>query len=220
MGHNTTREEHRAAIDWLNERTDENTNVFGVVINVVQIGESEPAPAFELVAQPNGWEKSVRKAISQAGPVSAREALYREFWEQALERVRAVHPDWTRARTTGQSWCDMPSGVSDVYFETVFRRDGLFVQLYFGSPNASVNTERLDALYERRAQFESALGAPAVWERMDGRKAARVELPPLTPNGLDNREKWPTMIDWLISQQERLRAALSAVGGVAIFAVS
>ncbi len=51
------RSEHRAAIDWLNERTDENTRFFGVEIQVVRIGGSLPAPAFKLVAQPNDWGK-------------------------------------------------------------------------------------------------------------------------------------------------------------------
>ena len=46
------RSEHRAAIDWLNERTDENTRFFGVEIQVVRIGDSSSAPAFKLVAQP------------------------------------------------------------------------------------------------------------------------------------------------------------------------
>jgi hypothetical protein len=42
------RPEHRAAIDWLNARTDEDTRFFGVELGVVRIGDSEPAPAFRL----------------------------------------------------------------------------------------------------------------------------------------------------------------------------
>ncbi len=58
------RAEHRAAIDWLNARTDENTRFFGVELGVVRIGQSDPAPSFRLVAQPNDWEKTVRAATS------------------------------------------------------------------------------------------------------------------------------------------------------------
>ena len=52
------RPEHRAAIDWLNERTDEDTRSVGVEIQVVRIGTSAPAPAFKLIAQPNDWESA------------------------------------------------------------------------------------------------------------------------------------------------------------------
>src|SRR5689334_7361750 len=49
------RDEHRAAIDWINERTDENTRFFAVEVAAVKIDESRPAPMFKLVAQPNDW---------------------------------------------------------------------------------------------------------------------------------------------------------------------
>jgi hypothetical protein len=38
------RDEHRAALDWLNEVTDETTHFFGVVIKAIKIGNSLPAP--------------------------------------------------------------------------------------------------------------------------------------------------------------------------------
>lgn len=48
-------EEHRQAIDWLNEITDDNTSFFGLEIKVYQIDDSNPAPKFETVCQPNEW---------------------------------------------------------------------------------------------------------------------------------------------------------------------
>ena len=42
-----------------NERTSEDTSFFAVKINVVRIGDSTPAPNFEIVSQPNEWAKQV-----------------------------------------------------------------------------------------------------------------------------------------------------------------
>jgi hypothetical protein len=65
------RPEHRAALDWLNEHSDPSTRFFGVEIDVVQIGNSIPAPNFKLVAQPNDWEKHVKAATAGHHKVAA-----------------------------------------------------------------------------------------------------------------------------------------------------
>lgn len=58
------RDEHRAALEWLNERTDEQTRFFAVQVEVVRIGDSLPAPLLKLVVQPNDWGKAVKAASS------------------------------------------------------------------------------------------------------------------------------------------------------------
>lgn len=208
------RPEHRAAIDWLNQRTDENTRVFGVVIQVVKIGESQPAPNFELVAQPNDWEKQVKQAASKrTGEVSAKVRRYREFWEATLARIRAEHPDWTRARTNDQSWCNTSVGLSGVVVSMAWVSGSLVAQIYFDSRDADLNQARFDQLFGRRDDFDAALGHPASWDGMAGRKGARILV--TSPfDDIDDVERWPEMGAWLIDHQIRLRGALAEVGGV------
>ena len=57
-------EEHRAALDWLNNITDENIEFFGIEIELFKIGESSPAPMFNMVSKPNTWSKSIKKSSS------------------------------------------------------------------------------------------------------------------------------------------------------------
>lgn len=64
---------------------------------MVKIGDSQFAPNFELVAQPNDWGKQVKQASAAATVGQSSKALiYREFWETVLDRIRAEHPSWTR----------------------------------------------------------------------------------------------------------------------------
>ena len=58
------REEHRQALDWLNQRTDSNTDFFAVVVEVIQIGDSKPALQFRVAVSPNEWQKSARKEVN------------------------------------------------------------------------------------------------------------------------------------------------------------
>ena len=52
------RDEHTRAIDWLNEHTDENINFFLIKMELWQIGDSLPAPKFQIISQPNNWALS------------------------------------------------------------------------------------------------------------------------------------------------------------------
>ena len=206
------RSEHRAAIDWLNERTDENTRFFGVEIQVVRIGDSQAAPAFKLVAQPNDWGKKV-KASTASGESSDRGRQYWEFWEQLLTKIQATHPTWSRARnsTTG-SWFDISLG-SGVVLSSTFTRRGLSAWIYFGSPDDALNLARFQLLQQAQKPFESVLAQTAVWDEMDSRKAARVGIESHFKTVADV-EQWSAMVEWLIDAQVQLRAALAASGGI------
>lgn len=50
------RDEHRQAIEWLNEHTDNDFGFFLVEIELWTIGDSKPAPRFNVVEQPNGGQ--------------------------------------------------------------------------------------------------------------------------------------------------------------------
>ena len=58
----TFTDEHRAALDWLNEITDNRFRFFGLEIELWRIGDSPAAPKFNVVSKPNEWTRSVSKA--------------------------------------------------------------------------------------------------------------------------------------------------------------
>ncbi len=208
------RSEHRSALDWLNERTDESTRFFGVEVGVVRIGNSPPAPSFRLVAQPNDWQKTVRAVTTQAEAVSGRGQLYRSFWGRWLELVQAERPGWSRAtRPSKDSWFAMSSGSSYASLYTSFTRQGLSSELVFEAPDPEINTARLRTLLARRADFEAAYGGPIDFQELEGRKKTAIAeyLSDVDPA---DESRWPDYLAWLLDRQTRLRSALAAVGGV------
>ena len=80
------REEHRAAIDWLNHWTPEEVAFFGVEVRALRIGDSLPAPEFRAVAFPNGWSKQAKQKASNA--VSSQQGKLRRFFIPLSQRLR------------------------------------------------------------------------------------------------------------------------------------
>lgn len=164
------RPEHRAAIDWLNARTDEHTRFFGVELGVVRIGQSEPAPSFRLVAQPNDWEKTIRAATTQA-EATGKQVLYRSFWARWIDMLHAERPSWSRAtRPPRESWFSTTTGTTGVSYYTSFTKRGLSSELVFELPDAEVNLARFQALQTHRQQMEAVYGDPLDWQEMPGRE--------------------------------------------------
>lgn len=64
-------EEHRAAIDWLNRITLDNFSFFAVEIELWRIGDSAPAPKFNIVAKPNDWTRAMRRKRPDSGTGSS-----------------------------------------------------------------------------------------------------------------------------------------------------
>lgn len=61
------REEHRAAIEWLNSHTTEDIGFILCELKLYHIGDSDIAPAFVVIEQPNDWAKGMKqpKAVVQ-----------------------------------------------------------------------------------------------------------------------------------------------------------
>ncbi len=73
------RDEFRRGLDWLNERTDQQVDFFGVEIGLVRIGRSLPAPVLDVVVQPRNW----RRAGRRRGPLPMRSPTTRPATEPA-----------------------------------------------------------------------------------------------------------------------------------------
>src|SRR3990167_3147092 len=81
------REEHRQAVDWLNEHTDEDIEFYLVQIELWQIESSPYAPKFEIISKPNDWTKAVRSA-TDTGELTDTKVKQLEFWNRFKEYAK------------------------------------------------------------------------------------------------------------------------------------
>jgi hypothetical protein len=205
------REEHRQALDWLNENTGEKAHFFGIELQVVRIGDSLSAPLFNVVVQPNDWQKQVR-AATQAGAVSGKGALYVQFWTRFLERVHEEHPEWTRSRAAGgQNWFEMKAPVRGSSISSSFAQGNrLRHELYIDSGDAAQNAELFESLVNQREQIELAYGRSLAWEELPSRRACRVADYKDDCN-VSEEERHGEFVEWFLDAGTRLRRALAGI---------
>lgn len=76
-------DEHRAALDWLNANTGDDLRFFALEVQLWRIGDSQPAPKFNVVVRPNDWSKNVR--ASEGGGLSDVRSRYFRYWSAFLD---------------------------------------------------------------------------------------------------------------------------------------
>jgi hypothetical protein len=169
------REEHRQALEWLNERTDEETSIFALELQVLQIDDSPPAFHLEPVVAPNKWQKATRTASRAAA--SPRGEAYLEYFTKLLDELREKHR-FTRAKVAfAQNWYSFSSGIQGVQYGTSFAQGGrVRAEVYIDREDQQTNKQVFDSLYLRRKELETRFGEPLSWERLDDRRASRVAV--------------------------------------------
>lgn len=79
-------ESHISALQWLNDHTVEPFAFFAVRVKAVRIGDSPIAPLFDVVCQPNHWERQVQAMAREAQELSPLGQFRRDFWTAFVEQ--------------------------------------------------------------------------------------------------------------------------------------
>lgn len=208
------RDEHRQALDWLNEMTGEEVHFFGVQVGVVRIGDSSPAPLFEVVAKPNDWQKRVR-SITRAGTTTERGEKYRSFWTLYLDRLNETRPSWGH-RSTPQpaNWMGFVGPFRGTQLIPSFAAGKrLRHELYIDCGDGDLNTAVFNALLARRQQIEATYGSELDFDAMEGKRACRIA--DYRPESVIDREhEWSDYLDWMFAAGDRLRNSLAGLDPV------
>ena len=84
----SARDEHAAAIEWLNKHTDDEISFFLLEVHAYQIGDSDPAPQFTIIEQPNDFVKTV-KSVAKSADMNESQKQRLEFWTRFNDVVES-----------------------------------------------------------------------------------------------------------------------------------
>ena len=194
------REEHRAALDWLNGNTETGIHFFGIEIELWRIGDSPPAPKFNLVSKPNDWSKTVSRS-AESGDLTDTQQLKLEYWtslaahieEQATRlQVRSPAPRNYMDFAVGRSGCNLAANINT---QVPYVRVLLWIS---GRPESEAI---FHLLREERDQIEDEVGTSLTWLPRPNKKSFVVEY--RWDDDPTDRDAWP-------DQRERMADLLDA----------
>lgn len=194
------KEEHRAAIEWLNNNTGTDVNFFLIEIHAYQIGDSLPAPKFEIIEKPNDFVKRGNQN-SVDGDMTKSQAERLNFWEEFNSVVVQRGKPFNLRKASTDHWYDVAIGSSDAYIviNLVNKYGNVVVELYITD-----NKPLYDKLHEQKDVIEDELGLQLEWKRLDAKKASRIKY---YINGLnfDDHTNYPDLMNEIIDTAVNMR---------------
>lgn len=199
-------EEHRAALDWLNEVSHEKIKFFGLEVELWRIGNSAVAPKFNVVVKPNDWSKVVKERSADVGR-SEHQLFRRDFWDGFLRYLddegSTIRADKTPSTQSWMTW-----GLGRQRFALMGNinfRDG-----YIDAMVLAYDHDLYQALNDRKVECERAYGEPLIWDFTEQRRQnyARIRREEVDPM---DRQQWPELWRWLKDNLERLDGAFRPI---------
>jgi hypothetical protein len=192
------RDEHKNAIEWLNQHTDENIGFFLVEIELWKINDSLPAPKFNVVEKPNDWAKAMKVAEG----LSPLQKLQIDFW-QAFNEYAFAKPEFkklfSQRKASPQHWYDVSVGRSSYHitFTVNSQKKRIGAEIYISDDKDSYTY-----FYNQKDKIEKELGEKLEWK--EANKDCRILL---LNNGdiKKGNESWNTYFDWFCDKGIKLR---------------
>jgi hypothetical protein len=214
------REEHRAALDWLNEHTDEDLAFFGLEIEVWRIGDSAMAPKFNVVCRPNDWARTVHATATSQSRMTALQEAQLEFWTQFVDLGRQSQSPVRSGSPSAYNWVGHPVGRSGFVLNSVWstwdseaNKTGgeLREDIVLSTDSAKENYARL---LEKRDQIEAQLRTAGVteeihWYNPENAQLCRIYVRKTAD--LSNRDDWAVQQEWLLRRAEAFLAVFSPI---------
>lgn len=195
------REPHLSAIRWLNEHTVDPFAFFAIRLRVVRIGDSLPAPVFDVLERPNNWERQVQAATREGGFTELHQ-FRQEFWQRYVDRYPDDQKLGIKVNGAASKWIPLSSEIGLVISVYLAQSEyGIFVRGPRGVTADSIHP-RISHMFE---QLNSAVGG--AMHESDGVNHAGEGV----RADMAERANWDEAIDWM---HERIRVYMYALSSL------
>lgn len=194
-------EEHKKALDWLNDHTAEDISLYGVQVELWQIDDSNPALKFNVISKPN--QAVIQAARSKANDeLSDSRKLQFDFWNRFKDKLSKTKKIPSLQTPRAQYWFNVSLGKSNIHISNTCNTDvnTVGVRVYIG--NKIVDT-MLPFLESKRSLVESEIGQSLQWNPNPENRDKVIVL--LHPTDFSDPRKVDEALDWLVNYTIKFR---------------
>ena len=195
------REEHKAAIEWLNNHTDENIGFFLCEIKLYRIGDSDPAVKFEVIEKPNDWAKEIKKNTSLSTTQQFRLEYWTAFNAYAFQNAKFAQ-QFNQRKATTDHWMSLSIGSSACHIDVlqIQKRSSLVVEFYINDDKSLFRS-----LFSHKDAIEKEMGISLDWRELQDKKASRILIEKAI--ALNTQSEWPRQFDWIMDTCIKMKTA-------------
>ncbi len=196
------REEHRAALDRLNEVTTKNFQCFGIEVKVWQIGDSARAPQFDVVSKPNDWNRTVSRDTERVMREGLSETQQRQmrYWTGLHEYIVEKGSSVSFPSPRSSRYLDLSIGRTNfglMIWQTPTRSE-IGIWLNISGENRKAYFRLLE---EEQADIHTEMGEELQWIELSGKQRNRICLHKGDTDPLDEND-WTHQYEWFTTKLE------------------
>jgi len=198
------RDEHKQAIDWLNENTNEKVNFFAINIELWKIGESDLAPKFNIISKPNNWAKALKKTASSSaqGKVTDLKMLQLEFWTALNEYFNSNEISFNTRIPKPRHWYDLSIGCGQkAYLSLVVHKKESYCSVGLYIPNSK---ELYHELEKNKEAIELEATVNFEWMELPNKQASRI-ITKQFDFDIEDTETWTKHHQWILETIELIK---------------
>ncbi len=187
------REEHRSAIEWLNNNTNDDINFFLIELHAYCIGDSDPAPMFEVIEKPNEFIKNNKYSSINGLEKSLNRARTEclQFWTQFNEILESKGKPFNIRKASPHHWYNVAIGSSKshIAIELVNSDKLIRIGLYMKDDYTF-----FDKLVDYKENIEKELELKLDWDRECSGLVSRIKYS-LTGLDYDDHSNYDELIN-------------------------
>jgi len=197
-------DEHKKALDWLNDHTSEEISFYGVIIELWQIDESKPAIRFNVVSKP----VYIARQIKVPDNLTETRKLQLEFWTKFRDRLAKCKEIPNVQTPRPQYWYDVSLGKAGINLSNIANTydNKIGVRVYISNRIADI---ALPQLIEKKQIIEDEIGEKLVWDPHPQNRDKVIGL--YLDANIAQKENWDDYLNWLVDTTIKFKITFSRI---------